>query len=105
MFNHNDVLKNVSESHWLIMKNYLENKGYFHDEFKDIYLSTPVMEKYADEIETYLRKFGYHGGALFTTGKIYPGHGAVYAIFDTNRLDIWQIHKELDFWVDNYNNN
>ncbi|BCD97724.1 hypothetical protein [Marinagarivorans cellulosilyticus] len=44
------------------------------------------IEKWSDECTGYLRNYGYKGGSLCTIGKYLNGYGAVYGLFDQNKL-------------------
>jgi hypothetical protein len=94
-----DALKNHEDKDFLILKKYLESDGYFFDEHKGVYLGTCLMEKCNDEIEKALRKLGYDGGPLQTTARYHPDPGAVYSIFDSERLDETQVGKRIDGWI------
>ncbi|MBO2569445.1 hypothetical protein [Shewanella algae] len=46
------------------------------------------IKHWNDDCTDYFRRFGYQGGKLFTHGKYFSDHGAVYALFDTDQHDL-----------------
>jgi hypothetical protein len=96
----NECLKSFSKKDFSLMIRHLEKDGYFFDEHEGINLGSVLMEKCHDEIERRLRSHGYNGGQLFCAAKFYPTHGAVYALFDSEKIDYEPVYKALDKWVD-----
>lgn len=100
----NDVLKSFSENDFSVMIRHLKKDGYFFDEHEGINLGSVLMEQCHDEIERRLRLNGYNGGQLVVTAKYYPTHGAVYALFDSEKIDYDPVYKAMDKWVNLYDN-
>jgi hypothetical protein len=97
--NYHEILGRFPEEDFLLMNRLLEDNGYFLDEQKGIHLGSVLMEKGRAEIERVLRTRGYNGGELVGTAKMYSGHGAIYAIYDSEKIDSTQVHRCIDKFV------
>jgi hypothetical protein len=82
----------------------LNQHGYMLDEQSPC-LSSKMIEFQYREIEHRIRKHGYSGGELYNSAKYYKLHGAVYAIFDSERFDYKTINKIIDIWVNKWPQN
>ncbi|ATA91949.1 hypothetical protein CGC56_07095 [Capnocytophaga canimorsus] len=77
----------------------LQLKGYFNDE---MCLGSVVIEHHDRELINFLKeKMGYQGD-LVSRGYFYPQHGAVYYIFDINKLSEEEAKRITDEWVENH---
>lgn len=64
----------------------LNQTGIVSDEDGQGFSSTWI-EHWNDDCTYYFRRLGYQGGELFTHGKYFSDHGAVYALFDIDQHD------------------
>lgn len=73
----------------------LQSKGYFNDE---MCFGSVVLEKHDKELINFLKEMGYEGN-LETRGFFYPEYGAIYWIFDMDKLSEGEAKKITDNWV------
>ncbi|KGM35322.1 hypothetical protein [Inquilinus limosus] len=75
----------------------LAEDAYFNDE--SCGLGAYYVENHLQEIEEAVRSQGYDGPPLRLAGHHYPTHGAVYWIYDPERLTHEEARRLSDQWV------
>lgn len=58
-------------------------------------LSSTMIERWDFQCDQYLRKNGYVGGRLQIGGDFFPGHGAIYVIYDEDHHDLKSSSKYM----------
>jgi len=92
-----DTLKALNEWDDRLVQNVVDQLneiGIVSDEDEQGFSSTWI-EYWDEHCSNYFRQFGYEGGILGHHAKFFPGHGAVYALFDENQHDLKSAEEYL----------
>lgn len=80
-----DVLKSWGSDNTHQLAVFMNHNHIISDE-DDLGLSSMMIENWTEECDQYLKKYGYNGGKIKKTGKFFPNIGAVYVLFDENKI-------------------
>ncbi len=58
-------------------------------------LSSTMIEAWTADCEAFVRSCGYTGGTIGTVGNFFDEHGAIYALYDSGRIDHKAAHTHL----------
>ena len=78
----------------------LLEEGYVNDESGG--LGSYYFEHQTEALDSEMRRRGYNGPELKCYGKFYPGHGAVYWVYDIRLLSYRESVRLTDKWVETY---
>ncbi len=74
----------------------LNEIGVVSDEDDGVHgLSSTMIERWNIQCDQYLKENGYTGGCLQIGGDFFPGHGAIYVIYDEERHNLRSICKYM----------
>lgn len=89
----------ISDSQVLFALQVLEEHGLILDEHAT-FIGSVDIERNTEALDAFIRHHGYKGGHLQSAGKYFDDHGAVYAIYNSERHSrdsaLEFIHKHVD---------
>ena len=74
----------------------LNATGIVSDEDNNVGISSTMIERWSDDCTDYLRENGYTGGELTDDGGYFPGHGAIYILYDKQPVTYEEAREYLE---------